>query len=271
MKRLKLIITLLIFLLASSHVEAQFFKKLAEKAEKKIEREAEKRAEKRVNKKIDKTFDTTEGEIDSATKKKTKTNNTTKLPTTYAFDWKMTMQIQSKDGSIDMHYLIKQDATYFGVIMEIPEKSAMDMITIMDMENNITITLVNMEGNKIMRVTDVSDLDNDNNQSVTVVETDTKKILGYLCQGYRVDTEDGVTNMYVAINAPVSFNRTLTANPKLPKGFNSNLLKKMKNGLMMEMNFVSKKKKKYNAKMVCIALDKNKQTVSTKGYKTFGF
>ena len=39
-----------------THVEAQFLKKLKQKAEKKIEREAEKRAERRMNKKIDKQF-----------------------------------------------------------------------------------------------------------------------------------------------------------------------------------------------------------------------
>lgn len=72
MKNLKIIITLLIFS-TTINTNAQFFKKLKEKAEKKIEREAEKRAQRRVDKKIDKTFDGAEKEIDeTVTPKKSK-------------------------------------------------------------------------------------------------------------------------------------------------------------------------------------------------------
>ncbi|MDV7186667.1 OmpA family protein [Lutibacter sp. TH_r2] len=60
----KLIIVAILFIFTPQHVEAQFFKKLKEKAEAKIEREAEKRAERRMNKKIDKTFDDAEDVID---------------------------------------------------------------------------------------------------------------------------------------------------------------------------------------------------------------
>lgn len=52
---------------------AQFLKKLKEKAEKKIEHEAEKRAERRVNNKIDKEFDKAEDVLDG--KKKTDKNS----------------------------------------------------------------------------------------------------------------------------------------------------------------------------------------------------
>lgn len=73
MKNKQLLLTkiLLVFgllFLIPNHVEAQFLKKLKEKAEKKIEREAEKRAERRVNKKIDKTFDEAEDVIDGKNK-----------------------------------------------------------------------------------------------------------------------------------------------------------------------------------------------------------
>ncbi len=54
--------------------EAQFFKKLKEKAEKKIEQEADKRAEKRVNKKIDKEFDKAEDVLDGKDKEKKEGN-----------------------------------------------------------------------------------------------------------------------------------------------------------------------------------------------------
>lgn len=75
--KIAMVIALLFFI--PQPVEAQFLKKLKEKAEKKIEREAEKRSEKRINKKVDKTFDEVEDVIDG---KKKKTDNTTKGKTT---------------------------------------------------------------------------------------------------------------------------------------------------------------------------------------------
>jgi outer membrane protein OmpA-like peptidoglycan-associated protein len=60
--KIAMVLGLLFFI--PQHAEAQFLKKLKEKAEKKIEREAEKRAERRVNKKIDKEFDKAEDVLD---------------------------------------------------------------------------------------------------------------------------------------------------------------------------------------------------------------
>jgi len=71
MNKFKIIITLLIFGM-TINTNAQFFKKLKEKAAKKIEREAERRAQRRVDKKIDKVYDKTEEKIDKTTKKKKK-------------------------------------------------------------------------------------------------------------------------------------------------------------------------------------------------------
>ncbi len=75
--KLFILIGLLTF---SQNSNAQFFKKLADKAERKIEQEAENRAEKRINDKIDKGFDGIEDEIDGknkdeSTKKSDKTSN----------------------------------------------------------------------------------------------------------------------------------------------------------------------------------------------------
>ncbi|REE83734.1 outer membrane protein OmpA-like peptidoglycan-associated protein [Lutibacter oceani] len=70
----KILLLFGLFFLIPNQSEAQFLKKLKEKAEKKIEREAEKRAERRVNKKIDKEFDKAEGILDGKSKEKTTEN-----------------------------------------------------------------------------------------------------------------------------------------------------------------------------------------------------
>ncbi|SNR53204.1 OmpA family protein [Lutibacter flavus] len=70
----KILLLFGLFFLIPNQSEAQFLKKLKEKAEKKIEREAEKRAERRVNKKIDKEFDKAEDILDGEGKEKTTEN-----------------------------------------------------------------------------------------------------------------------------------------------------------------------------------------------------
>lgn len=253
---------------------AQFFKKLEKQAKEKIKQEAERRAQRRVDRKIDKGFDKTEEQMDNVGKKKKKKKSSKTLITKYSFDWKMSMKMETKKGEIIMHYLLKQDAPYFATIVDIPEQqNAQNMISIMDFKQNTIITLMDIEGNKIKQETDFpEDYDDTAIQNITIVEIGTKTILGYLCQGYKMDTDDGEVIMYVAINAPISFNKSLSANPKFKsKGFNPNILKKFKNGLMLEMNFISNKKKKYNMKMTCTSLKKNRHTINTKNYKSFGF
>jgi len=70
----KIMLIFSLFFLIPQQSEAQFFKKLKEKAENKIEQEADKRAEKRVNKKIDKEFDKTEDVLDGKDKEEKKGN-----------------------------------------------------------------------------------------------------------------------------------------------------------------------------------------------------
>ena len=79
-KNKKMKITLKSFLLALVLVffvqstQAQFFKKLKERAKQKIEQEAERRAQRRVDRKIDKTFDKTEDVLDGKPISKNKKN-----------------------------------------------------------------------------------------------------------------------------------------------------------------------------------------------------
>lgn len=274
MKKIQIILMLIIFSVGTIQTtQAQFFKKLEKQAKKKIKREAEKRAERRVNKRIDKTFDKAEGGIDKTVKGKPKKNkkNEIKLPSKYKFDWKMSMKMESKKGDMVMHYLIKQDATYFGTIMDMKhERQANDMITIMDFEHDYIMILMDVEGNKIKQITDIPNDTSSNNQDYNMESIDTKKILGYLCQGYRVKTEDGTATIYIALNAPVSFNNTLRGQ-NIPKGISTDMLKKLKNGLMLEMIFVSNKKKKHNMRMICTELKKSKRGINVNDYKSFGF
>jgi len=263
MKIFKPLLTSLIFLLISTTGQAQFFEKLLNKAEKKIESEAEKRAERRVNNKIDKTFDGAEDTIDGKNKSSKKDIN---IPNTYDFNWKYTLQMTTKEGDVKINYLLKQDASYFGMIMDLGEKTpTRNSVTIMDMDRNAFITIMDVNGQKMVRTTKIPNLNTQdkNTKEFELIKTDTKVILGYNCQGFKTQMDDGVMHFYVAKNAPVSFNRAFGNTQNMPKGFNEKIRKEFENGIMLEAEFIHDKKKKKNFKTICIALEKNNQTINT--------
>jgi hypothetical protein len=57
----------------------------------------------------------------------------------------------------------------------------------------------------------------------------------------------------------------------MPKGFNAEWMKKMENGLMMEMIYKDKKKSKNDMTMTCIALNKTDFSIKTSDYKSSMF
>lgn len=104
-------------------------------------------------------------------------------------------------------------------------------------------------------------------------EIGTKEILGYTCQGFQMESDDTKMTMYVAFDIPVSFDNMYSGNnaKQLPKGFDPKWLDKIgDNSLMMEMDFVNKKKSKQSAKMTCVALENEPLTVNISEYD-FGF
>jgi hypothetical protein len=77
--------------------------------------------------------------------------------------------------------------------------------------------------------------------------------------------------MYVAKNTPVSFTNVYASSKKKPKGINPAWFKEFENGLVMEMDFVSSKKKKYNVTMKCVSLKKKKTIINLNDYQaSFG-
>lgn len=214
---------------------------------------------------VNQLFNRSENKVDRST-----------LPTSYDFEWSYVMQNQSKEGTVNMNYFLKPDATYFAIRPELENKSkgkskTGDMLIILDNSHNVTISLLQIEDNNFFRATYLPDDEDENeNQDYTIEKTDRKTIIGYACQGFKIENNEMIVNMYVAENAPVNFVMRNNNSKNLPKGFNSKWLKEFENGVMMEMEFISKKNKKHNGKMVCISLEKNPYTVNLTEYKSFG-
>jgi hypothetical protein len=211
---LKTILLTIIFLGIGNTSQAQFFKKLEEHAKKKIEREAERRAERRVDKTIDKNFDKAEGAIDGKGKKKKKKKNKNKkektiiskensktatnktfptasiedanLPNFYSFSWECTMNVSSKDGNMDMIYLLEPKANYLAFKMDMAQQGASgSVISIMDSERETVVMLMDMGDSKFKTTTklpkeeDSSDTDM---ADFTITKIGIKTILGYKCK-----------------------------------------------------------------------------------------
>jgi len=205
----------------------------------------------------------------------------------YSFEWKYVLKMESAQtkkhkevGEMKITYYLSRNSSTFASRFEMGGKNptGMDnMLMIMDLEIGANMMLMEMDGQKfIQEMPSIlsQDIDQDmEGQSVkdyTIVKTDTKTILGYQCQGFKVTSKDGIVHMYVAKDAPVSFNNAMAGNSKFkPKGFNPKWLKEFKNGLMLEMNFVSSKRKKHNIKMTCVELVKEPFSINLSAYKSF--
>ena len=214
-------------------------------------------------------------------------NEDTALPATYNFEWKYALKMESeemkkkaKGNEIKITYFLSPNSTAFGSKFEMTGKGASpmgNMLMIMDMDSGLNLMLMEMDGQKIIqKMPTISGQDIDDTieeQSVkdyTIVKTDTKTILGYKCQGFKITSSDGIIHMYIAKDAPVSFNSAMSGNSKFkPKGFNTAWLKEFKNGLMMEMSFISNKKKKHNIKMTCVELVEEPISINLSEYKSF--
>ncbi len=295
MKTVKILLpVLLILLLIAPHSNAQFMKKLGDKLERKVNQ----RLERKVDRTMDKALDKTEDSIDNSTKKKKEKPSSTaeesdapasqntedlQLETvaasgTYDFDWKYTLQMTSKDGDMKMIYYLKPNAKYFGFKPDTEQTQAMgtgNMFTVMDEGTNKMMMFMDMNGTKMLTAMkmpkNMVEKAAEKQEEFTMTELGTKTIMGYHCQGIRMENDEYVIVSYYTTDAPVSFTSVYGSDPKnMPKGFNPNFLKNADKALMMEMNMTHKKKSKRNMKMTCIELKKEPFSINASEYKSFG-
>ena len=276
MKPFTKILFILLISMISTSGNAQFLKKLQQRvqeaAEETVIRKAEDKAAEKTGEGVDKVLN-----MDVQKMMGSKVGNSIDpsiLPDTYDFDWKYTMQMQTKDGSFTMEYYLKPDAKYFGAKPDMQQKkSEGSMFIVMDMARNINTIFMDMEDSKMatpMSIPDEMTTESDENliEEYTFEEIGTKTILGYQCQGFKMENDEVEMIMYVTTDAPVSFIQIYGADTKkMPIGFNPKWLDKAENSLVMELEYTDKKKKKNNAKMVCIALNEEAFNINKSDYQ----
>lgn len=195
------------------------------------------------------------------------------LPEQYAFEWMYTLQMENDEGLMNIDYFLKADASYFGAKPELNMSETTEYIfMVVDIQRNINTIFMESNGAKMAMPSSVSldtdfdsdDLDKSDNFSFT--EMGTKTILGYNCQGYKMENDDSISIIYVTKDAPVSFTQLFIGNNNIPHGFNPEWLKKIDNSLVMEMEHTNKTENNITT-MKCVLLNKNDFTISKSDYQ----
>lgn len=267
-------IALIALLLMGATAHGQFLKKLGKRVEKAAERTVLNKTEQEASKKTDQALDKV-FTMDLGTMGGSQVDPTT-LPSSYEFDWRYTLQMSHKEGDMKLHYFLSEDGGAFGSNPELGQGGTPmgNMLMVIDPTLSTTTILMNNGGQKTGMVMSNPDIAETASQEGDMgdyefKEIGTKEILGYTCQGFQMESADTKMTMYVAFDTPVSFDNMYSGNnaKQLPKGFDPKWLDKIgDNSLMMEMDFVNKKKSKQSAKMTCVALENDPLTVNISEY-----
>jgi len=267
--------TLMLFFFIGIAAQAQFLKKLADRAEAAAERAVIRKTEQKAADKTNKTFDNVFSK--KIGQKGGKAMDASILPDSYTYQWRYTLQTEFDKNTINTHYYLRKDGTDYASRIQMEDKNMMgNMLMIMDNSLGSITMLFENEGKKIGQImtnptVDIKDTEN-NVEDFEIKKIGTKQILGYTCQGFQMENNEMTVITYIATNTPVSLNSIFQNNTEnLPKGFDPKWLNEFagKNSLMMEMEMINKKKKKKSAKMRCLALKQEPLTINISNYEFF--
>lgn len=165
-----------------------------------------------------------------------------KIPSSYAFDWRVTYEMEANGKKIDCHYMVKPKASYFGVVMVLNGKDlSKNTIIIKDFGIHKSLNLRNGKGVKLLYVRDMPELKDVIDQSITIERIGIKDIIGATCQGYKITMNAGIGTLYMTQDAGFAFNKDFEQYSKKRlegKGIDDSILKELETGLMMEMSFI---------------------------------
>ena len=271
----KYFILIIVLLSYSNMASSQFLKNIKKSVQVGLQKASlsivEVQSTSEANKVIDSTSNRTSPYFNSNASKSVIHSST--LPDSYNYEWKYTMQIETDNSTLSIDYFLKPDANNFGIKLNMKKsKSVSNIFMVMDLERKTSIVFMDMHGNKIATPTSLPDnLEIDKSESsddFTFDKLGVKNILGYKCQGYRMESKDAIVKFYATNDANVSFNQLFSSYSRsTPKGFDPSWLNNIEESLIMEIEFQSKDKKHTNAKIKCIALKKESFSIRKQDYQ----
>ncbi|MDD2476190.1 MAG: hypothetical protein PHI32_09785 [Dysgonamonadaceae bacterium] len=253
-----------------SHSNAQFFKKLTERALEKtqevvINKATDKVAEKAADKTgdaMDKLLNPDFGSLMSPSGKKV---DMSKLPASYNFDYRYALKMSTQGEEIDFDYFLSKTEPYMGVKMN----KGMEMSIVFDQGNKTIFTYVN--GMAIATEMDLSNAvdekDIDMYNDYTFKELPNREFLGYNCVGREMENDEYKFIVYIAPDMEAGFgNMFKSEHANIPPSMQK-FSQEYENGLMMYMQMVDKKnnkKKNTTATMECIAFEPTNLVINTR-------
>ncbi len=266
MKMKSLFITTIICFVFMQNVKAQFLKKLGDRVKQKVEntvveKTANEAAEKTSNS-MDKIFNANPF---SGGKEKADPNL---VANSYKFSWKYSLKIASKAGEVVFDYYLQPDAAYFGFT----NIAMQDIFTVMDNKNKVTAMFMASQGNNMGMVTHMPDNPEleeakDESASFHFEQLPAKTINGYYCKGVKATNDEMELVMYFTNEAEVSFNDIYSSKQsnipiQLKDYFNAD-----DKVLMISMDMKGLKRKKMDAHIECVGLEKVSKTIRKSDYK----
>lgn len=271
---------LLLLLCFALPTNAQFFKKLGKSVEKAAEKAIEKKAEQKTTKETEKAFDST---FNKKRKTNKKINNKSKggssIPglskatsaETYTFNHKAVMQVINGKEVMDVDYFLPKSGSYFGMAIK-DKRMEGDFMMVYDIEQEAMFTFMNNGGQKIKMAVAI----NLDESSEEVPEYDikatgnTKKILGYNCQEYKMTGKNITATIWVTKEVDIRFPNTFH-NTKKNKGNNQEWMKDL-DGWAMEMTMIdTSQKKPQTITMKCLSIEKSTLQINSNDYKSLGY
>ena len=255
----------------SANVNAQFWKKLKDKAAEAAERTVERKVEEKTERETEKSFDSIFNNQGKLFKGKA-----SEPMEAYTFSYAYQMDVISGKDTTQITYYLTNTDEYLGSSIQMKENE--QMITVLDVPRKTAFSFMDFGGNKSMisfpmDFEQLAENQATKNDIVIKATGNSKDILGYASDEYEVEGLDFKGTIWVTQEAAISFSDAFSAAKTNNKGKNSvnQAWLNMVEGLTLEMNMVDTSKKKHkNIKMHCTALNATDLSIYSSEYsKTF--
>ena len=188
----------------------------------------------------------------------------------YTFSYRATMKIANvgKAEETQIFYWMEPDATYFGTEVVVDggrgQMMVMDadvdgMVMFMDDGERKTAMMLNTNQPLMAGLPGKADEDA---ADAKVTPIDGKTILGYSCKGFRIETDKGISDVWVTEEAPVGMVNPAFGKDVMPAGL-PDLGPK---ALLMEMEYTDKNRKGDKMRMECTELKQMALTIQKADY-----
>lgn len=270
---------LLLLLSLTLQCPAQLLKKIKkatkEKVEQKIVKKSSDKATEVVDKKMDQALDKISIDPENIQLGGIGLGSIEDLPDKYQTSWLYALEIEDNKGDKStLIYHIEPQSQF--IINKLPD---MEAYSVMDFERQLMVMFLEEKGQKQVQVVkydfnkhqkqeniDPDDMERMNN----LKSIGSKSIMNYHCEGFELEDEKGISRIYITEETPLRFANLFRSNLPIFNGVENKNFQKIADGLVMEMSYQSKKKKKENFVARCTDLQEKDKIFIIDDYVALG-